>query len=429
MPKRRVVFLNRLEDFYQGSDDFWKHFNYTAEQAHIRKALEGASYPQQVAYLTKNGEDMSEATRIALANDPSGNLPGLIDEMVKHRAAQIVRDTVPNYNKGATELVRLGRRLPLGNFITFPAEIYRTGFNIVKQSLDDMASDIPAVKNRGRNRMIGFLGTTVGGPIAVTEMGYALSGVKPEEMEAYQRSFAAPWEKGAVLIPLGKTEDGKIQYLNYSTSNPYDGLYRFAVRAMNEFEGAVKQGKGPGSTFTNSIGAAVGEIFEPFLSEAMLTEAVTDVVFRGGRTATGAEVYNPEDNGGTKGYKMITHVLNTMVPSVSPIDLNGEPGRFIRGTIGNIAPGLVDPKDKLGRERNLTTEVIRAFTSLTPQEFDPAKGLEFGAYRLGQAQTNAKRMFNQVTDDANATSGSLKRAFQRANNAKLKGRSRILSVI
>ena len=268
--------------------------------------------------------------------------------------------------------------------------------------------------------MIGFLGTTVGGPIAVTEMGYALSGVKPEEMEAYQRSFAAPWEKGAVLIPLGKTEDGKIQYLNYSTSNPYDGLYRFAVRAMNEFEGAVKQGKGPGSTFTNSIGAAVGEIFEPFLSEAMLTEAVTDVVFRGGRTATGAEVYNPEDNGGTKGYKMITHVLNTMVPSVSPIDLNGEPGRFIRGTIGNIAPGIVDPKDKLGRERNLTTEVIRAFTSLTPQEFDPAKGLEFGAYRLGQAQTNAKRMFNQVTDDANATSGSLKRAFQRANNAKLK---------
>ena len=413
-------FFKPLEDFYQGSDDFWKHFNYTAEQAHIRKALEGASYPQQVAYLTKNGEDMSEATRIALANDPSGNLPGLIDEMVKHRAAQIVRDTVPNYNKGATELVRLGRRLPLGNFITFPAEIYRTGFNIVKQSLDDMASDIPAVKNRGRNRMIGFLGTTVGGPIAVTEMGYALSGVKPEEMEAYQRSFAAPWEKGAVLIPLGKTEDGKIQYLNYSTSNPYDGLYRFAVRAMNEFEGAVKEGKGPGSTFTNSIGAAVGEIFEPFLSEAMLTEAVTDVVFRGGRTATGAEVYNPEDNGGTKGYKMITHVLNTMVPSVSPIDLNGEPGRFIRGTIGNIAPGLVDPKDKLGRERNLTTEVIRAFTSLTPQEFDPAKGLEFGAYRLGQAQTNAKRMFNQVTDDANATSGSLKRAFQRANNAKLK---------
>ena len=175
-----------------------------------------------------------------------------------------------------------------------------------------------------------------------------------------------------------------------------------------------------GSTFTNSVGGAVREIFEPFLSEAMLTEAVTDVVFRGGRTATGAEIYNPEDSDGLKGWKMITHVLNTMVPSVSPIDLNGEPGRFIRGTIGNIAPSAVNPKDKLGRERELMTEVIRAFSGVTPQEFDPARGLEFGAYRMSQAQTNARRIFNQVTDDANATAGSLKRAFQRANNAKLR---------
>ena len=416
-------FFKPLENIYQSSDDFWKHFNYTAEQGHLRKALEGIDFsnPQQaeqaIAYLTKNGTDISEATRSAISKGSFTKAD--IDEMIKHRAAQIVRDTVPNYNKGATDLVRLGRRLPLGNFITFPAEIYRTGINIVRQSLDDMASDIPAVQTRGRNRMIGFLGTTVAAPVGALEMGYAISGVTQEEMEAYQRSFAAPWEKGSILIPLGK-EDGKIQYMNFSTSNPYDGLYRFAVRAMNEFEDAIKEGRGPGSTFTNSVGGAVREIFEPFLSEAMLTEAVTDVVFRGGRTATGAEIYNPEDSDGLKGWKMITHVLNTMVPSVSPIDLNGEPGRFIRGTIGNIAPGAVNPKDKLGRERELMTEVIRAFSGVTPQEFDPARGLEFGAYRMSQAQTNARRIFNQVTDDANATAGSLKRAFQRANNAKLR---------
>ena len=416
-------YLKPLENIYQSSDDFWKHYNYVAEQAHIRKSLDGMDFSnaqqaeQAVAYLTKNGEDMSEATRLSVNNGTFAKAD--IDEMIKHRAAQIVRDTVPNYNKGATDLVRFGRRLPLGNFITFPAEIYRTGFNIVRQSLDDMASDIPAVQTRGRNRMIGFLGTTIAAPVAVQEMGYAISGVTPEEMEAYQRSFAAPWEKGATLIPIGK-KDGKIQYLNFSTSNPYDGLYRFAVRAMNEFEGAVKEGQGPGSTFTSTVGGAVGEIFSPFLSEAMLTEAVTDVLFRGGRTSTGAEVYNKQDSDGTKGYKMITHVLNTMVPSVSPVDLDGEPGRFIRGTVGNIVPGLVSPKDKLLRERNLTTEVIRAFSGLSPLEFDPARGLEYGAYRLGQAQTDAKRMFNQVTDDGNASSTSLERAYQKSNDAKLR---------
>ena len=407
-------YMKPLEDVYQASDDFWKLFNYQAEQAHIRKALEGASLRQKVNYLTKNGEDMTPEIQQMLKQ---GDVD--MDELIKNRAAQIVRDTVPNYNKGATDLVKFGRKLPLGNFITFPAEIYRTGFGIVKQSLDDMASDIPAVQARGRNRLVGFMGTTMVAPVAALEFGYALSGVKPEEMDAYKRSFAAPWEKGAVLIPLGKDEDGKIQYMNFSTSNPYDQLYRFANRAVNEYDDAMRKGEGPVNTFGKSVTNAVREIFEPFLSEAMLTEAVVDVVARGGKTNTGASVYNSEDPWPTKGAKMITHVLNTMVPNVSPIDLDGEPGRFIRGTVGNIAPGIVSPKDNQLRERDFATEIIRAFGGLSLQEFNPEKGLEYAAFGMSEGRTNAKRMFNQIVDDGNATSSSLANAFQKANNAKL----------
>jgi len=407
-------YMKPLEDVYQASDDFWKLFNYQAEQAHLRKALEGSTLRQKVNYLTKNGEDMTPEIQQMLKQGDVN-----MDELIKNRAAQIVRDTVPNYNKGATDLVKFGRKLPLGNFITFPAEIYRTGFGIVKQSLDDMASDIPAVQARGRNRLVGFMGTTMVAPVAALEFGYALSGVKPEEMDAYKRSFAAPWEKGAVLIPLGKDEDGKIQYMNFSTSNPYDQLYRFANRAVNEYDDAVRKGENPDLTFGKSVVGAVKEIFEPFLSEAMLTEAVIDVAARGGKTNTGASVYNSEDPWYTAGFKMITHVLNTMVPNVSPIDLDGEPGRFIRGTVGNIAPGIVSPKDNQLRERDFATEVIRAFSGLSLQEFNPEKGLEYAAFGMSEGRTDSKRMFNQVVDDGNATSRSLANAFQKANNAKL----------
>ncbi len=170
-----------LEAAYQGSDDFWKYFNYNAEQAHLRNALKGSSPDDQIKYLTKGMDDVEVDSLIKRAEANKGDV---LDELIKNRSAQIVRDTVPNYNKASSELVQLGRRLPIGNFISFPAEIYRTGFNIVKQGLDDMASDIPAIQTRGRNRLLGFTMTTAVVPAAALEMAYATTGVSREEMDA-----------------------------------------------------------------------------------------------------------------------------------------------------------------------------------------------------------------------------------------------------
>jgi hypothetical protein len=412
------AFTKPFESAYQGSDDFWKYFNYHAEQAKIRHALKGASPEAQIKYLTKNGSDVSPEMAQAIRR---GDVD--IDELIKDRAAQIVRDTVPNYSKGASELVRFGRKLPVGNFITFPAEMYRTSFNIVKQGLDDLASDIPAIQARGRQRLLSFGFTTAVVPMAVAEMAYQVFGVTREEMAAYQRSFAAPWEKGSILIPFGKTEDGKIQYINFSTSNPYDVLSRFANRAINEADNAAAEGKDPGQALTSVMLGTVTELFAPFLSEAMLTEALLDITIRGGKTPTGAEVYNPEDSFGTKGSKMFVHVLDTILPGLIPANVSSgelEPSRFARGVIGNIAPEIISPEDKLGRERKLTMELVRAFFGITPLEFDPKKGLEYGAFRMQQAQTDAKRMFNRVTDDANADADTFKDAYVQANEAKLR---------
>jgi len=426
-----------LEDMYQGSDDFWKYFNYHAEQAHLRNALKGsATDPRAIAkekqvaidYLSKGMTDV-EKDLLTSSIKKQGNRDSsivfadeIIDELIKNRAAQIVRDTVPNYNKASSELVQFGRRLPIGNFISFPAEIYRTGFNIVKQGLDDMASDIPAIQTRGRNRLLGFVTTTAIIPTAALELAYATTGVGREEMDAYKRSFAPRWEKGSVLLPLGKTEDGKIQYINFSTSNPYDVLTRFANRAINEADDAVKQGKDLGQVLEDVAGGTLSEVFEPFMSEAMLTEALLDVTIRGGRTATGAEVYNESESLGSRTAKKWTHVLDTLMPNLIPVNISGgkiEPSRVVRGFLGSD-DGVISSVDKMGRERDPLTEFARQATGLSVLEFDPKKGLEYGAYRLGQQQTDAKRKFNRVTDDFNAGTNTLTNAFQGANNDKLR---------
>jgi len=417
--------LKIAEDTYQASDDMWKYFSYHAEQSKIKSALfnKTVTREQRLNYLTKNGKDVPPNMTMTPLQDFTD---AQIDRLVKVRAAQIVRDTVPNYTKGASELVRLGRRLPVGNFITFPAEIIRTGFNIVKQGLDDMASDIPAIRNRGIQRLAGFSTTTIATPLAALEFAYATSGVSREEMEAYQQGpFSPDWEKGAVLIPIGKTEDGKLEYINYSVLNPYDTLSRFMNRAINEADAAGKTGADPSEAITKVMIGSLGELFGPFVGEAMLTESLIDITYRGGRSGTGSKIYDPEDPVGTRGTKMLTHILDTMLPNVLPFDLKGGEmvaGRFARGLIGTEEGTYfgVKSEDKLGTERHLIQELVRAGTSISPLVFDPAKGLEFGAYRMQQAQQNARSMWNSKTDDIGATSDDLEDAFLRANEAKLR---------
>ena len=226
-----------FEDAYQNSDDFWKIYNYQFETNKLRNALREMNPVDQYKYLTK-GQDLTTQMRREIIGDPAK-----MDELLKDRAAQIVRDTVPNYNK-APEVIKAARKLPVGNFITFPYEIFRTGGNTVRQAIEEMnPANAEGIRNIGRRRMAGAIGTFGVMPAAVANFGYAVSGVSRDEMNAYQRSFSAPWEKNAVLVPMGRDEDGNLLYINFSTTNPYDSIVSMFNAAINEADEGYRQGK------------------------------------------------------------------------------------------------------------------------------------------------------------------------------------------
>lgn len=414
-PFARLGKVNKFaEQLYQGSDDVWKLTSWLVEQDKLKAALKTTDINKAIKYL-KGTDDSFDLQNVINRTKETGNL----DELIEYRSAQIVSDTVPNYNKGASDAIRWARNLPLGNFITFPAEIYRTGFNIVKQSLDDIASDIPEIQARGRGRLTSFITTTAILPTSIPLFGSAISGVSQEEMQAYKRSFAPEWEKGAVLMPISKDEDGTINYINFSTSNPYDTLYRFANRALNEADTAMKDGKSPPSIVGNAMWQAVAETFQPFTDPSIITSSLTDISIRGGKQATGAEVWNPADSAGTKAYKGFMHIVDSVLPGLVPVNISSgtvEPSRFLRGVLGGTP--LVDSKNKIGREYEFKTEILRQISGVSPLEFDPKKGLEWQAYGFSQAQTNSKRIFNRVADDYNASSRDLLNAYVEANKAK-----------
>ena len=59
------------------------------------------------------------------------------ERQLKEEAADIVRNNIPNYDY-VSDFVKSLRKLPIGNFVSFPAEIVRTGTNIVRRGLREI---------------------------------------------------------------------------------------------------------------------------------------------------------------------------------------------------------------------------------------------------------------------------------------------------
>ena len=97
----------------------------------------------------------------------------------------MVKNNVPNYAY-VSEFIKGLRKLPLGNFVAFPAEIMRTGTNIVSTALDEIfyattinGKQVNPLRGRGMQRLMGMGLTTAALPLAtVTACKQSTTSVK-----------------------------------------------------------------------------------------------------------------------------------------------------------------------------------------------------------------------------------------------------------
>ena len=66
--------------------------------------------------------------------------------------------------------------------------------------------------------------------------------------------------------------------------------------------------------FSKGVLTAMSEFAQPFISESIWTEAVTDLLVRGGRTRDGFQVYSDQDNDGDKMNKIFKHLVRAQMP-------------------------------------------------------------------------------------------------------------------
>ena len=411
--------VKAAENLYQAGDDVWKIYNFNFELNKLRNAYRA------------DGIQVS-------------------DDVLKQEAARIVRNTVPNYNM-APQFIKTMRRAPVGNFIAFPYEILRTGANTIARGIDELASESASIRKIGLRRLTGAITTFGALPAAVSAASYELSGVSEEEMKAYQRSLAPSWEKNARLVPTGRDkETGLPTYVNYSYSNPYDMLEKIAIAAINKAEQGQREGKSGGRIVFEAANESMRELFAPFTEEAIITAKLRDVFDpeaetiglrqvgqliggRGGRTVTGAKVYNEEDSAGDKLAKGFRHVIDGILPSAIPIDVRSgefEISRFGRGVVSGLGlEGLgVSTKDRMSRERELSKDLARAFSGITENPIE-STALKFKGYEFSRARTNANNIFTTISNRGNATSQDFEDAYRRASAASFRAQSRMFNIV
>ena len=188
-------------------------------------------------------------------------------------AARRTRDLMPNYNLVNNALKGL-RRWPVGDFLSFPAEMVRTSKNLAKYTIKDIMSGNSTLRNAGLKRLAGMSTVGLGADIAVNQ-SMNVFGISEDQRKAIDES-GPDYEKFVPKIftsPINRDKSDRIgvDYISLGPIDPYEYV-KFFARAANE---AVVGGLDPDRDVDwNQLSiAAFDKVLGPFVSPSMITEA------------------------------------------------------------------------------------------------------------------------------------------------------------
>jgi hypothetical protein len=339
--RKAKAFMKGAEDLYTAEDDLFKIANYAVEMQRLRNAY------------TTAGREFTE-------------------RQLKEEAADIVRNTVPNYAY-VSDTVRALRRLPLGTFMSFPSEILRTTTNIAQRSLKEIKD--PALRNIGIKRLIG-LGTVLTVAPNIIQSGFqGLYNVTNEELQAL-RQYLPEWSKNSTILPI-RADNGDLKYIDFSHGNAYDVATRPIQSLINEVQKGITNEEQLLPGVLRGMAQAAGELASPFISEAIYTEAALDIIARGGRTREGRQLYTGQTPEGEK-IKIITnHLAQAMLP-------------FSYQQLNRLYQAATDKPSKRGEFFEVPDELL-GFAGYRAVRVDPVRsmGFKIADYQRGIRESRA----------------------------------------
>ena len=339
--RKAKAFMKGAEDLYTAEDDLFKIANFAVERYRLKNAYAKAGIKRT-------------------------------EQQLKEEAADIVRNTVPNYAY-VSDTVRALRRLPLGTFMSFPSEILRTTTNIAQRSIREIKN--PVLRNIGLKRLAGLTTVLAVAPYGVQKGFQGLYNVTNEEMEALKR-YLPDWSKNSTILPI-RTEDGELKYIDFSHGNAYDVAIRPLQTLLNEVQKGIDNEEVLMRGVLKGMAQAAGELASPFISEAIYTEAALDIIARGGRTREGRQLFTDATPAGEKIKITINHLAKAMLP-------------FSYQQLNRLYQAATDKPSKRGEFFELPDELL-GFAGYRAVKLDPVRsmGFKIAGYQRGNREARA----------------------------------------
>ena len=376
------VFANEMQSYFKDANmnmatDFFDNYLMKSIKkvgnAAVGLYQMGDSIPKAIAFEV-------ELARLRRA------MPATPVSKLEMMAADKVLNLMPTYSR-IPKLGNVLRSQPfVGAFISFPLEVFRTGYNLVGTINEELRSDNPEIRKTGAYRLTGAMLASIGFSAAAAGLAAAM-GIDDDEDKAI-RSLDAPWDKYATKLYLGRDGKGNVQQVNLSYVDPYNYL-RDPLIALVRADG----------TWDQRLMEATKTAFEPFYGEQILAGKILDVA-RNKKGTTGGRVYNPEADVFDRSTAIAGHLFDA----------------FNIGTIGSgirVYKGLTGQVTQTGRAYDPALETIATVTGQRVVTLDPRQSLSFAARRFNNRINDATGIFTAAYyDRSNISQEARLQAYQ-----------------
>jgi len=343
-------------DLYVAEDDFFKIYGFLAEFDSYKNAYAKA--------LQKGAIDAMPT-----------------DLQIMKEVANIVKNTVPNYNY-VGPFGQNVRRLPLGNFVSFPIEVTRTAVNILDQAQKELRN--PVLRELGAKRMLGWGTAVASAPAVITGMLKGMYGVTTATVAAV-RELALPSFAEDSTIGVIKDKDGNLKYIDVSAflvydtvQNPIQSIIAGAEReTVFDEDAPLTVGVGKGMI------KGVTRFVRPYIDESIYLNTVNNLLIRKGVTAEGRKLWNEDAPQGEKIKKALEYALL----EVAPFSAKQFERLYYAGT---------DQPDERGNKYELSDE-IAGFYGLRAVKVDPEKSLNYKINDFKKSIRNTRALFTSET--------------------------------